>query len=136
MSAYLVDAAVIPPPITGSTTTVNVARLAVPASSTRFIIPDEWKGCYVTFQAKGGQIHLVFGGSGVTADTTANTISSEAITARANASYRIPQDQERSFKIPKYPGSGVNANFPGYFAAISDAASGVELECFISSKKA
>lgn len=97
----------VAPPISGSgvsnraTQRHGVLRLATSASSQRVNIPDAWKGRFVTFQAVGLPVQILFGGAAlsVTADQV-SAVATEDATLNAASGYTIPEGQERPWRIP------------------------------------
>lgn len=74
---------------------------ATVTSSERWAIPSAWRGHYVTFQAEGVAVFLLFGGASVAASASAvSTLSTEVLTAVATASLLIPANGERHIYVP------------------------------------
>lgn len=88
--------AAIPAPESG-----NVYTFATATSSQSYIIPDEWKGTYVTFQADGEDIDIVFGGDSVSATLNQiGSVTSNVMTPNAASGIKIPAGQHRAFVVP------------------------------------
>lgn len=94
----------VAPPIASASTDGNdgVFAKATTTSSQRFIIPEGWRGRFVTFASKTSECQILFGTStvSVTVDQE-STINSEAITTNAATGFPIPADGEKSWRIPR-----------------------------------
>ncbi len=73
---------------------------ATAASSQRFEVPSAWNGNYVSFQAHGEAIQVLFGDSTVSVTLDADsTVSSEELTVNAATGWEIPADTSVDFRV-------------------------------------
>lgn len=73
---------------------------ATAATPQRFEIPSDWNGNYVTFQAQGEAIQVLFGDStvSVTMDQD-SSVSTETLTVNAATGWEIPADTSADFRV-------------------------------------
>lgn len=89
-------------------------------------VPDNWKGRFVTIQAIGQDVYILFGDSGVVAAVaTRSGKSTNALTRADGASWVIPAGQSISRRVPKRYKNAAGADLEvSHFSFISSAASG------------
>lgn len=77
---------------------------AIAATAQRYVIPDEWKGNFISIECSG-DIQILFGGSAVAVTRDQDsTLSTETLTAVAASGKRVPSGVEKHWRIPKHRG--------------------------------
>ncbi len=95
--SYEVKAAALTPPCDGK----NLIVRATSASSRRLRFPKSWRHAIITVEADAEDVYVTFGGTSVTAVSTAvTTVTSEAVASHAaGLCWKVPAGQERNFDL-------------------------------------
>lgn len=80
----------------------GVYSRAINAAAQRYVIPEAWKGNYVSFECSG-DVQILFGDADVAVTRDQDTsLASETLTPVAGTGKRVPAGVEKHWRLPKH----------------------------------